>query len=100
MIGKRAKILAQAHVEDLLFFAHHTRHLSENALILSLFRRVPTPQWREAAPGPSPFSAMKSEACRKGESKTALLALFLRAFASAHARPTAVLVDEFNAGRF
>src|SRR5450759_3527547 len=26
MIGKRAKILAQGHVEDLLFFAQHTRH--------------------------------------------------------------------------
>ena len=36
MIGKRAKILAQAHVEDLLFFAHHTRHPIRNQVIVLL----------------------------------------------------------------
>jgi integrase len=36
MIGKRAKILAQAHVEDLLFFAQHTRHPIRNLVIVLL----------------------------------------------------------------
>jgi integrase len=36
MIGKRAKILAQAHVEDLLFFAQHTRHPIRNQVIVLL----------------------------------------------------------------
>ena len=36
MIGKRAKILAQAHVEDLLFFARHTRHPIRNLVIVLL----------------------------------------------------------------
>jgi integrase len=36
MIGKRAKILAQAHVEDLLFFARHTRHPIRNQVIVLL----------------------------------------------------------------
>src|ERR1035437_8559367 len=36
MIGKRAKVLAQAHVEDLLFFAHHTRHPIRNQVIVLL----------------------------------------------------------------
>jgi integrase/recombinase XerD len=36
MIGKRAKILAQAHVEDLLFFARHTRHRIRNQVIVLL----------------------------------------------------------------
>jgi integrase len=36
MIGKRAKILAQAHVEDLLFFAEHTRHPIRNQVIVLL----------------------------------------------------------------
>src|ERR1039458_2176230 len=36
MIGKRAKILAQAHVEDLLFFAQHTRHTIRNQVIVLL----------------------------------------------------------------
>ena len=36
MIGKRAKILAQAHVEDLLFFAQHTRHPTRNHVIVLL----------------------------------------------------------------
>jgi integrase len=36
MVGKRAKILAQAHVEDLLFFAQHTRHPIRNQVIVLL----------------------------------------------------------------
>src|SRR5450830_1660917 len=36
MIGKRAKILAQAQVEDLLFFAQHTRHPIRNQVIVLL----------------------------------------------------------------
>ena len=36
MIGKRAKILAQGHVEDLLFFAQHTRHPTRNQVIVLL----------------------------------------------------------------
>jgi integrase len=36
MIGKRAKILSQAHVEDLLFFAEHTRHPVRNQVIVLL----------------------------------------------------------------
>jgi integrase len=36
MIGKRAKILSQAHVEDLLFFADHTRHPIRNQVIVLL----------------------------------------------------------------
>src|ERR1035441_8975141 len=36
MIGKRAKILAQAHVEDLLFFAQHTRHPIRNKVVVLL----------------------------------------------------------------
>jgi integrase len=36
MIGKRAKILAQGHVEDLLFFARHTRHPIRNQVIVLL----------------------------------------------------------------
>jgi integrase/recombinase XerD len=36
MIGKRAKILAQGHVEDLLFFAQHTRHPIRNQVIVLL----------------------------------------------------------------
>ena len=36
MIGKRAKILTQAQVEDLLFFAQHTRHPVRNQAILLL----------------------------------------------------------------
>jgi integrase len=36
MIGKRAKILAQSHVEDLLFFAQHTRHSIRNQVIVLL----------------------------------------------------------------
>jgi hypothetical protein len=36
MIGKRAKILSQAHVEDLLFFAQHTRHPIRNQAIVLL----------------------------------------------------------------
>jgi integrase len=36
MVGKRAKVLAQAHVEDLLFFAHHTRHPNRNRVIVLL----------------------------------------------------------------
>jgi integrase len=36
MIGKRAKILAQSHVEDLLFFAQHTRHPNRNQVIVLL----------------------------------------------------------------
>ena len=36
MIGKRAKILAQAHIEDLLFFAQHTRHPIRNQVIVLL----------------------------------------------------------------
>src|ERR1039458_5244997 len=36
MIGKRAKILAQAHGEDLLFFAQHTRHPIRNQVIVLL----------------------------------------------------------------
>jgi hypothetical protein len=34
MIGKRAKILGPAHVEDLLFFAQHTRHPVRNRVIV------------------------------------------------------------------
>jgi integrase len=36
MIGKRAKILAQAHVENLLFFASHSRHPIRNQVIVLL----------------------------------------------------------------
>ena len=36
MIGKRAKILAQPHVEDLLFFARQTRHPIRNQVIVLL----------------------------------------------------------------
>jgi integrase/recombinase XerD len=36
MIGKRAKILSQAQVEDLLFFAQHTRHPIRNQVIVLL----------------------------------------------------------------
>src|ERR1039458_3411850 len=36
MIGKRAKILAQGHVEDLLFFAQHTRPPIRNQVIVLL----------------------------------------------------------------
>ena len=36
MIGKRAKILAPGHVEDLLFFAQHTRHPIRNQVIVLL----------------------------------------------------------------
>jgi len=36
MIGKRAKILAQSHVEDLLFFAQHTRHPIRNQVVVLL----------------------------------------------------------------
>ena len=36
MIGKRAKILAQAQVEDLLFFAQQTRHPIRNQVIVLL----------------------------------------------------------------
>ena len=36
MIGKRTKILAQGHVEDLLFFAQHTRHPIRNQVIVLL----------------------------------------------------------------
>jgi opacity protein-like surface antigen len=36
MIGKRAKILSLAHVEDLQFFASHTRHSIRNQVIVLL----------------------------------------------------------------
>ena len=36
MIGKRAKILTQAQVEDLLFFAQHTRNPLRNQVIVLL----------------------------------------------------------------
>ena len=36
MIGKRAKILGPAHIEDLLFFAQHTRHPLRNRVIVLL----------------------------------------------------------------
>src|SRR5712675_1442155 len=36
MIGKRAKILIQAHVEHLLFFADHTRYALRNQVIVLL----------------------------------------------------------------
>src|SRR5215471_8271200 len=36
MIGKRAKILGPAHVEDLLFIAQHTRHPVRNRVIVLL----------------------------------------------------------------
>src|ERR1039457_1820615 len=36
MIGKRAKILAQGDVEDLLFFAQHPRHPIRNQVIVLL----------------------------------------------------------------
>jgi len=36
MIGKRAKILNGAHVEDLLFFAEHTRYPVRNRVIVLL----------------------------------------------------------------
>ena len=36
MVSKRAKILAQAYVEDLLFFAQHTRHSVRNLVIVLL----------------------------------------------------------------
>ena len=42
---------------------------------------------------------MNSAPCRKFKSKTALLVLFLRAFAKADAGPAAVLVDELDAGQ-
>jgi len=44
------------------------------------------------------FSSMNLASSRKGISKSALLALFLLAFAKADAGPAAVLVDEFDAG--
>jgi hypothetical protein len=43
---------------------------------------------------------MNSASRRKGKFKTALLALFLRAFAKADAGPAAVLVNEFDASGF
>jgi len=43
---------------------------------------------------------MNSASWRKGKSKSALLALFLLAFAKADAGPAAVLVNEFDAGHF
>src|SRR5712672_1866653 len=36
MIGKRAKFLSQAHVEDLLFFADNTRYPLRNQVIVLL----------------------------------------------------------------
>jgi integrase/recombinase XerD len=36
MVGKRAKILSQTQVEDLLFFATHTRHPIRNRVIVLL----------------------------------------------------------------
>jgi hypothetical protein len=39
MVGKRAKILAHAHIEDLLFFAQHTRHPIRNLVIVLLSSR-------------------------------------------------------------
>ena len=36
MIGKRAKILSPAHVDDLLFYAEHTRHPVRNQVIVLL----------------------------------------------------------------
>src|ERR1039457_6281369 len=36
MVGKRAKILAQGHVEDLLFFAQRTRYPTRNQVIVLL----------------------------------------------------------------
>ena len=36
MVGKRAKILAQAHVEDLLVFAQQTRHPIRNQVLVLL----------------------------------------------------------------
>src|SRR5712671_856642 len=36
MVGKRAKFLSQAHVEDLLFFADHTRYPIRNQVIVLL----------------------------------------------------------------
>jgi integrase len=36
MIGKRAKIIGPAHLEDLLFFAEHTRHPLRNRVIVLL----------------------------------------------------------------
>jgi integrase len=36
MVGKRAKILSQSQVEDLLFFASHTRHPIRNRVIVLL----------------------------------------------------------------
>jgi integrase len=36
MVGKRAKILSQAHVEDLLFFADRTRYPIRNQVIVLL----------------------------------------------------------------
>src|SRR4051812_1037085 len=36
MVGKRAKFLSQAHVEDLLFFADHTRYPVRNHVIALL----------------------------------------------------------------
>jgi integrase len=36
MVGKRAKNLAQAHVEDLLFFARQTRHPIRNQVLVLL----------------------------------------------------------------
>ena len=36
MVGKRAKILGSGHVEDLLFFARHTRHPIRNQVIVLL----------------------------------------------------------------
>src|ERR1039458_1024990 len=44
-------------------------------------------------PGSSLFLSMDSASCRKSKTQTALLALFLRAFAKADAGPAAVLVD-------
>src|SRR5579863_5783990 len=36
MVGKRAKILSQAQIEDLLFYAQHTRHPVRNQAIVLL----------------------------------------------------------------
>jgi len=43
MVGKRAKILAQGHVEDLLFFAQHTRHPIRNQVIVLLSLKAGRP---------------------------------------------------------
>jgi hypothetical protein len=51
---------------------------------------------RRRNPGPPPFSSMNAASCQKDKSKTALRALFLRAFAKADAGAAAVLVDEVD----